>query len=320
MRERSPMYFCGLQGIKYNMRRIFTALCSVACCLAVAGGALIAFAGHTKEAEAALPGVITVWQIDGFEGGKGSRSDYLRSVGEKFYKDGGAYVEVASLTAEAARANMEKGILPDALSYPSGIQGFESVLTESAEPVVWCRGAYCLISVKYSDFTLADKDNTVINGGKNNLADVGGVCAGIGGAAAEGSTGAYVSLINGKYDFLLGTQRDIVRMSVRGVACNVMSLTAFNDLYQNIAVVGSGVRGEMAARYIDCLIAHSEDISSLCLFRDGKELYSDNLHLLENLTFDYTVPHIAGADYIARVKNAARTGDINLLKTLLKPL
>ena len=99
-----------------------------------------------------------------------------------------------------------------------------------------------------------------------------------------------------------------------------MPLTAFNDLYQNIAVVSSGVRGEMVERYIDCLIAHSEGISSLCLFRDGKELYSDNLHLLENLTFDYTVPHIAGADYIARVKNAARTGDINLLKTLLKPL
>ena len=50
--------------------------------------------------------VLTLWQIDGFEGGKGSRATYLQNIADEFSKSSGCYITVNSLSADAARLNL----------------------------------------------------------------------------------------------------------------------------------------------------------------------------------------------------------------------
>ena len=67
----------------------------------------MAFANR-EEVKAEEEAVICVWQIDSFEGGKGSRADFLKNTGEEFYKNSGCYVSVIALSAEAARLSLDK--------------------------------------------------------------------------------------------------------------------------------------------------------------------------------------------------------------------
>ena len=56
---------------------------------------------------------LNVWQIDSFEGGKGSRADYLQKIGANFSKKEKCYVNVTSISAESARVNLANGVTPD---------------------------------------------------------------------------------------------------------------------------------------------------------------------------------------------------------------
>lgn len=69
--------------------------------------------------------LLTVWQIDSFEGGRGSRADYLNSLGKQFSQKYNYYVTVTSLSADAVRYNLENGIMPDAISYGAGYTGLK---------------------------------------------------------------------------------------------------------------------------------------------------------------------------------------------------
>ena len=67
------------------MRKIARFICACLCLCALAGGAVAAFiineSGEDGAEEQSLT-VLTLWQIDSFEGGKGSRADYLRGLAE----------------------------------------------------------------------------------------------------------------------------------------------------------------------------------------------------------------------------------------------
>ena len=53
---------------------------------------------------------------------------------------------------------------------------------------------------------------------------------------------------------------------------------------------------------------------------DGANLYDNALHQLENISFVYTVSPVISSEALSRIKQCAVSGDINMLKTLLKPL
>ena len=73
------MYFKGIRRIKYTMRKIIRLALALLCLCAVVGGVIIGIAG-TGEGKSDEGGVevVTLWQVDSFEGGKGSRAEYLR--------------------------------------------------------------------------------------------------------------------------------------------------------------------------------------------------------------------------------------------------
>ena len=313
--ERFPMYFCGFLRIKYSMRKIHMALCALAVASLAAGG-FAAFSRNAGVAEPSAPGVITVWQIDSFEGGKGSRAQYLRSVGDELLESSGVYTEVVALSSAAARENIAAGNLPDIISYGAGFCGAEGVTDGNAR--AWCRGGYCLITTgeNFEDVTY---ENTVVNAGRDNLVGVAALFAGLERADVLPPTSAYVALLSGDYEYLLGTQRDVIRLQTRGVDFSVCPLTDYNDLYQYITVLARGQRRAACERFVE-LLDERDDTDRIGMLRDGLMLYSDEMHVLEGAAAVYTLPPMAGGDYIGQVKSAVRSKDINLLKSLLKPL
>lgn len=264
--------------------------------------------------------LVELWQIDGFEGGKGSRAGYLSRAAEKCFEGSNIYFKVTSLTADAARANISSGRVPDLISYGSGFYGIETLANEKYSAYTWCSGRYCLITLNASsDFSDANAENTVINSGKDNLSDVCAALEGLGGATSESSVNAYLKLLDGSYKYLLGTQRDIFRFISREVEYYVKPLTSFNDLCQNISVLtAERQKCNAAEEFIDYL-RENGDVTSLGLFSD-KSNYSDNaaLNLLETATPLSRLSAYCTQDYIEELKEAAKSGDINKIKNLLK--
>lgn len=281
---------------------------------------MAAFVNYADGEEDDALQVLTLWQIDSFEGGRGSRAEYLRLLAQDFAKSANVYIEVTALSSDAARTNISAGVMPDIISYGAGFYGIESLVSEGYGKA-WCRGAYCLIALSGTDFSAVSPANTVINEGKDNLVSVAALFSGLQGADYAAPTSAYVSLISGEYDFLLGTQRDVIRLQTRGESFEVKPLTEFNDLYQYISVLTrDGEKAAVAEEYINYVLSHGESLTRIGMLCDGETLYSDEMHALEGVDFSYTVPAVVSSGAVTEIKKAARSGDINLLKSLLKPL
>lgn len=281
---------------------------------------MAAFVNYADGEEDDALQVLTLWQIDSFEGGRGSRAEYLRSLAQDFAKSANVYIEVTALSSDAARTNISAGVVPDIISYGAGFYGIESLVSEGYGKA-WCRGAYCLIALSGTDFSSVSTANTVINDGKDNLVSVAALFSGLQGADYAAPTSAYVSLISGEYEFLLGTQRDVIRLQTRGKSFEVKPLPEFNDLYQYISVLTcDGEKAAVAEEYINYVLSHGESLTRIGMLCDGETLYSDEMHALEGVDFSYTIPAVASSGAVDEIKKAARSGDINLLKSLLKPL
>ena len=270
------------------------------------------------ESEATIS--LSVWQIDGFEGGRGSRSQYLQSTGNACFKKQKIYVTVTSLSADAARANLETGTIPDIISYPAGFYGIENYVNSKTFMFKsWCRGGYCFLSLDESaDYTDISAENTVVNAGKDNLSEVAAVLCGVGGAQSEEPTNAYLRLLNGKYKYLLGTQRDIFRLKTRNVSFSVKPVTVFNDLYQNISILTKdNKRYELCNKYIDYLLKNCK-VDSLGLFYGGSNVAVDELKPMAEVEFENILNYPCGKEYIGELKQAAKICDANKIKNLLK--
>lgn len=257
--------------------------------------------------------VLKIWQIDGFEGGKGSRADYLQKTGNEFGESFGCYVNVISLSSEAARLNMEQNNLPDIISYAAGMYGIQDYL-DGYE--TWCRGGYCLLTLG-GDFSDVSNQNTVINSGKENFARAAALMCGLNGCKEEKPTGAYLKLIDNQYKYLLGTQRDIYRLKTRGVSFSVKPITEYNDLYQNISVITSSAKKDIAEKYIEYLLSKSEDVIKLGLLNEHT-VYDDEMKAMTDANFDFKLCSSISSDTRKQIENSINGNDINMLKSLLK--
>lgn len=259
---------------------------------------------------------LTVWQIDSFEGGKGSRAEYLQNLGNNFGKNENCYITVVSLSAESARLNLSNGNIPDIISYGAGMFGVEGYINDFT---VWCRGSYCLLTLdNSSDFSDTSGENTVVNKGKDNYSDVAALFCGLQNAKFESSTSAYVKLINGDCKYLLGTQRDIFRLKTRGVTFSVKPVTTFNDLYQNISKTTNCANVTYAQKFIDYVVSKKAEISRIGMYCDGVKLYDDELSVCESSNYEYTIKYPINEEMKSSIKRGVTLGDINILKELLK--
>lgn len=142
-----------------------------------------------KKAE--YQGIITLWNVDTFEGGTSSRSGFLESVAasfEKKYK--GAYIKVENLTVDEMVANIKMGKTPNLFSFGMGVAHYleKDMITLPSEfnsliksnflssglssgvlkSLAWCAGGYSLITTsekieKANSDTAATLDNIAFN-------------------------------------------------------------------------------------------------------------------------------------------------------------
>lgn len=273
--------------------------------------------GESNDADEMM--TIEVWQVDSFEGGKGSRAQYLADMAKECFSGERVYVTVTSLSAEAVRSNIEAGNIPDIISYGAGMYGIENVINSNGFTYkCWCRGAYFLISLKETDdFSDASSDNTVVNLGKDNFAEACALFEGLENADFAAPTSAYVSLIGGKYKYLLGTQRDLFRLETREQGYSAKVITSFNDLYQNISITCSGEKYNNCVRFVNYLSDTTEGVAALGLFSKGVS-YTGAMGEAARASFDYKHSSYADEEYIKELKDAVKNRDLNYLKNLLK--
>ena len=264
--------------------------------------AVIVFLPQTAE-KAEARTVVRVWNIDTFEGGKGSRTAFLKSVARGL--QGEAYYLVTSYTLEGALSAFAEGEAPDVLSFGMGLSEFaERLLPLKREfaggelggktlAYPWCMGGYYLFSL--TDFE--GEGRTVLSVGGENLPAVAARLEGISGEETE-SVAAYTGFLSGKYRYLLGTQRDVCRFQARGVSVQARPLTKYCDLYQYIGILSSEKRDASLA-FVEALL--SPEVQGR-LFQIGMFPLANNA--------ERTVSVFSSREVLGRLAAAAREGDV----------
>lgn len=268
--------------------------------------------------------VLTLWNIDVFEGGVGSRADFLSSVSID-YKQSGVIVMVINHTKESALDCINKGVLPDMISYGVGVD-FVSQYAKSLPQIQflggeygdkiyaypWCAGGYFIFR-KSQDNQLIDRlfvsQNTynmpygAIYFGKVKAKEI----------IYQKPLDAYVSFLSATGgDALLGTQRDIKRLEQRGVDFVATPISEFSDLMQYISVTTSDVnRYKECVSFLEFLISEKAQKS---LYKIGMSSVFYNVYssgafaMLDFKKTEYTVSPFTSADAIIRI-NREITGE-----------
>lgn len=295
-------------------------------------------------ADESRKGIVRLWNIDTFEGGKGSRTSFLNRVSAAYEKSHpGLYIMVSSYTVEGAAAAFKEGNFPDMLSFGIGFaEGAEKCLkinnrsfpggTVGGEcrAVPWCRGGYALFCLEDS-FDGATAENTVVSLGGSNLSLAAAALLPLNGAAAaEESTTAYVRFLNGKYRYLLGTQRDVCRFASRGVNVYCDPLYGFSDLYQYIAVLAEGEsEREVCCDYVESLLNESNQkkLTEIGMMSPYYDIYSSENPLADEMergTARYTLNVFTSLNGLKEANDAAKAvlagGNAEVLKNFLKAI
>lgn len=212
--------------------------------------------------------IISVWQIDSFEGGSGSRRGFLSEVARKFEKNNDEIlIMVTSHTAESAKNCTDNGIIPDLISYGNGTEiasaaeinvrdGSNEKNIKGTLAAVWCRGIYVLfenrgkLSKNHNELTVSQGEYTLplaayaLDGKVSN------------GVIEMSPLDAYVNFVGGKSKYLLGTQRDVVRMINRGFSAEITPIGSFCDLNQYISLTSTDAQKAVyAERYVNYLLS-----------------------------------------------------------------
>lgn len=260
--------------------------------------------------------VVRVWNVDTFEGGKGSRTAFLSRAAKLTEKRrAGVYYLVSSYTPEGARDALLKGETPDILSFGIGLElsaekslplsvSFSGGETEEGcLAVPWCRGEYFLYSLLEN---FEEEGNTAVSCGGSNLPQVSAALARIKGEEKD-SLSAYVSFLNGEYRYLLGTQRDKCRFDSRGVQVYAKELPDYNDLYQYISVLSAEKREDCSA-LVQTLL--SEEMQG--------SLSDIGMYPVNGGGAQYTVSVFSSPDFLENLRAEARSGTDakNILKFL----
>ncbi len=329
-----------------KIRIVESAVCFLLAGALCALSVLYAVPALRRKTSAASPrtGIVRLWNIDTFEGGKGSRTAFLNRVSAAYEKaHPGVYIMVSSYTAEGAAAAFKEGNFPDMLSFgvgfadaaeeclkingrafPGGTVGGE------CRALPWCRGGYALFCLE-DGFSDVSAENTVVSLGGNNLPLAAAALLPLTGSVhSEESTSAYIHFLNGKYKYLLGTQRDVCRFASRQVNVYSRPVAEFSDLYQYIAVLAEDKESRAVCdAYVESLLSqkNQEKLTEIGMLSPLYDIYTvDSPHAdeLEKTKVRYTLSVFTSASGLNEVNQAAKSvlagGSAEVLKNFLKAI
>ena len=215
-------------------------------------------------------GILTLWHVDSFEGGVGSRAEFLLARAAAFEKSNpGVFVMVTPMTAENANEKFAAGERPDMVSFGYGVEisGYSPIrsgrrfkygeLDGDVYALPWCMGGYVILSKSE-----LGESKTL----KNAVVSKGSFTQHYAALALDGYTledhrekaplDAYYEFVSGNADILVGTQRDANRLNVRQENAFVTPLKGYNDLYQYIAVTAKAAQNKAyAEKFVDYVLS-----------------------------------------------------------------
>ncbi len=226
--------------------------------------------------------ILSVWHIDTFEGGKGSRGDFLQSVADELLGDGVIF-NVSTHTESSAKENINKGIYPDVISFGTGF--FEAVdLLQSISvnkdtnlgkygkktyAYPWYNGGYFLIRKKGDNQPI---DKVILSKGDCFSPYIALISQEIKYKTYEEKPQdeALAEFLSEKVGCaLIGTQRDIVRLNNKNIECDVKFISEFSDLFGFIGITTTDKeKAKKCVEFIEYLLSDDvqKRLSSLCLF------------------------------------------------------
>ncbi len=241
--------------------------------------------------------ILTLWHVDTFEGGIGSRKQFLLSVAREFERQNqGTLVMITEYTPNAVKEAVEKGQKPDIISFGVGVEIPPpiklSIQTDfsggkiggNLYAIPWATGGYCLIKKSGSaiDLTQNHFENLIVSKLEFNQPLV---------AFAMNNTSAkniqsfspldaYVNFLNQKESVLLGTQRDIHRLQNRGVDVEVLPLNQYNDLIQYVSITNANNFNYCTA-FVNTLLSQKvqSSLDKIGMFSPNFRINYENPHL-----------------------------------------
>ncbi len=280
--------------------------------------------------------VLSLWQIDTFEGGKGARSDYLTDLLSEFSKEG-VYVLVSSYTVEGAREKMKNNVYPDITSFSIGapfmIEGASKLsgdfkggeILGNTLALPWCRGGYFLISKNAINEHI---DRLIVSKGEYNnpLAALYFSSYRAKEIVVKEPKEAISEYLKSD-DVLLGTQRDIWRLLKQGKEFKATPIEKFCDLYQYIAVTcRTEEKFKKATEAAEYIVKNSkENLEEIGMMPIDKNFYDEPLGLYDVSKTEYTISPFTAVEtlketheFLNEGKSDKETGE--KLKNIIKQL
>ena len=248
--------------------------------------------------------ILTVWHVDGFEGGKGSRYTFLREISTEFSRlNKGVYILVSSYSMQGVNDLLSKGKQPDIISFGGvglNLQNCAKELRFSGNDggtvgnkryaISYMKGGYFVIKKG-----LGSKE-IIISKGENVTPEIATLFSNeeISDYILKSPLDAYSLFLSKKNATLIGTQRDIERLSSKGETFTAKAIENYSDLYQYLCLTTKISDNEyFANKFIEYLLSEKvqRKISSLKMLSVNLSgLYPDSEHLtaLEKVKVNYT--------------------------------
>lgn len=247
-----------------------------------------------KEYEFDFQGVLTLWNVDTFEGGSVSRTTFLEKRTLEFEKQNkGVYISIQNISLEQLKLNLNSGKKPNLITFGIGVENdfCEDLITLSSSynvredllkggfynqnlkalPIML--GGYSVISNKEKIFdenifeSMKKQNESLIFSSNESINPL--ICLAINDITlnsqqilAIDSFDAYDKFINNKFNVLLGTQRDFYRCKNRennlkgNYSYNF--LDGFSDLVQYASIFFSTEKTQkMCEKFLEFLVSEN---------------------------------------------------------------
>lgn len=240
---------------------------------------------------------LSIWQIDTFEGGVGSRRKFLFDVASKFEKKNpGVLIMVTNYTLDGVYKALEKGNKPDIISYGCGVEidGLKELnvkttfsggkIGKKTFAVPWCKGCYVLISKNKNLPTDKCLDNLIVSQGEYTQPLISLM---FNGYTAQNvkiyqPQYAFSEFICGKSNYFVGTQRDAVRLTYKDYNYSVYPLNEYNDLYQYLSITAEEKKLKICNQFCSFILSEEiqKTLKNIKLFSDVYKLnYEDESYI-----------------------------------------